>query len=116
MKIATLNKQVAPDPAYILPWFGTLFVFAAYLLVNALMFSRVMELIRHVANPFFVVLLVIVTVAGQLLTIACTWKLLVEGKHLDFLSRRLRSHEHDERATQALALQDRPPPRPVAAV
>lgn len=26
MKIANLNKHVAPDPAYLLPWFGTLSV------------------------------------------------------------------------------------------
>lgn len=106
MKIANLNKHVAPDPAYLLPWFGTLSVFAMYVLINALAFNRVMELLKHVANPLFVLLLVVITVAGQLLTIAQTWRLLAEGRHLGLLSRRFRTHEQEDRLAQASALRD----------
>ncbi len=107
MKITNLNKPAAAaDPAYLLPWIGTLSVFAVYVLVNLMLFNRVMELLKHVANPFFVVLLVVITVAGQLLTIGQTWRLLAEGKHLDFLTGRLRSHEGEDRAAQAQALHE----------
>jgi hypothetical protein len=44
MKPISLPKQSAPDPAYLLPWVGTLAVFFMYVLVNVLLFKRVMQL------------------------------------------------------------------------
>lgn len=106
MKPVSLHKQSAPDPAYMLPWFGTLAVFAAYLLVNVWLYDRVMELIKHVANPIFVMLLVAVTVCGQLLTIWQARHLLAEGKYLGFLIHRFKSSEGGDRTGRILALQD----------
>lgn len=65
MKPVSLPKQSAPDPAYLLPMIGTLAVFAMYMLVNGLLYGRVKELMEHVANPYFVILLVVVTIIGH---------------------------------------------------
>lgn len=106
MKPITLPKQPAPDPAYLLPWAGTLAVFAMYVLVNIWLYERVMQLIQHVANPFFVMLLVAVTVCGQLMTIWQTWRFLGEARSLDLLTRRLRSSENQDRKTRLVNLDD----------
>lgn len=106
MKPISLPKQSAPDPAYLLPWVGTLAVFFMYVLVNALLFKRVMQLMEHVANPYFVILLIVVTVSGQLLTIWQTWRFLAEGNYLTQLVQRFRSAKGQDRQAKLANLND----------
>jgi hypothetical protein len=106
MKPVSLPKQSAPDPAYLLPMIGTLSVFAMYMLVNGLLYGRVKELMEHVANPYFVILLVVVTIIGQLLTLWQTWRLLGEGKYLGLLVRRFKSSETQDRRVKLANLND----------
>ncbi|ALU90229.1 centriolin protein [Herbaspirillum rubrisubalbicans M1] len=106
MKPISLPKQSAPDPAYLLPWTGTLAVFVMYVMINVWLYESVMKLIKQAANPFFVVLLVIVTVCGQLLTIWQTRHLLTEGKYLEWLIRRFKSAEGQDQSTKLANLND----------
>ncbi|MDR9834755.1 centriolin protein [Herbaspirillum huttiense] len=106
MKPVSLPKQSAPDPAYVLPMIGTLAVFAMYMLVNGLLYGRVKELMEHVANPYFVILLVVVTIIGQLLTLWQTWRLLGEGNYLGLLVRRFKSSETQDRRAKLANLND----------
>ncbi|WP_433691837.1 hypothetical protein [Herbaspirillum seropedicae] len=104
MKSVSMNKPSAGDPVYLAPWLGTLAVFAAYVLVNLWLYQRVMDLIAHAANPFFVVVLVVITVLGQVLTIWQAKRILAEGRQVDLLNDRVKTFARDGR-TQGAALE-----------
>lgn len=104
MKSVSMNKPSAGDPVYLTPWLGTIAVFAAYVLVNLWLYQRVMDLIAHAANPFFVVVLVVITVLGQVLTIWQAKRILAEGRQVDLLNGRVKAFARDGR-TQGAALE-----------
>ena len=97
MKSVSMNKPSAGDPVYLTPWLGTIAVFAAYVLVNLWLYQRVMDLIAHAANPFFVGVLVVITVLGQVLTIWQAKRILAEGRQVDLLSGRVKTFARDGR-------------------